>query len=82
VSQEKEKEIETGQGPTSSATQQDQGQTKRPMIQTGGACKKTKSHKIPPEYTITEDDADLMAQMVQDQTAEDFNKARCQRDGI
>jgi hypothetical protein len=30
----------------------------------GGAHKKTKVHKTPPEYTITEDDADLVAQMV------------------
>jgi hypothetical protein len=31
----------------------------------GGAYKKVKAHKTPPEYTIIEDDTDLMAQMVQ-----------------
>jgi hypothetical protein len=62
--QEEEKEIETAQGAISSATQQQQGQTKRPIIQTGGVHKKVKAHKIPPEYMITEDDVDLMAQMV------------------
>jgi len=30
----------------------------------GGARKKTKAHKMPLEYTITEDDVDLVAQMV------------------
>jgi hypothetical protein len=50
--QEQEKEVETAQGTTSSATQQEQGQTKRPIIHTGGACKKAKVHKTPPEYTI------------------------------
>jgi hypothetical protein len=29
---------------------------------------------------ITEDDADLVAQMVQDRTMEDFDEAQCQRD--
>jgi hypothetical protein len=40
-----------------------------------GVRKKTKVHKIPLEYMITEDNADLMAQMVQDQTMEDFDEA-------
>jgi hypothetical protein len=30
----------------------------------GGARKKSKAHKTPPEYTIMKDDTDLMAQMV------------------
>jgi hypothetical protein len=46
----------------------------------GGACKKTKAHKTPPEYTITEDETDLVAQMVQDRTTKDFDEAQCQRD--
>jgi hypothetical protein len=73
VSQEQKKEIETAHGTTSSATQQEQGQTKMPIIQTG---------VVPLEYMITEDDADLVAQMVQDQTAEDFDEAQRQRDRI
>jgi transcription initiation factor IIF auxiliary subunit len=82
VPQVQEKQTETTQGTTSSATQQEQGQTKRPVIQMGGVCKKSKVHRMPPEYTITEDDADLVAQMVQDHTVEDFDNAQCQRDRI
>jgi hypothetical protein len=37
---------------------------------------------MPPEYTITEDDADMVAQMVQDHTVEDFDNVECQRDKI
>jgi hypothetical protein len=37
---------------------------------------------MPPEYTITEDDADMVAQMVQDRTFEDFENVVCQRDRI
>jgi hypothetical protein len=48
----------------------------------GGAHKKSKAHKTPPEYTITEDDADLVAQMVQDRTTKDFDEAQHQRDRI
>jgi hypothetical protein len=51
-----------------------------PIIQIGSVCKKAKVHKTPLEYTIMEDDADLMAQMVQDRTTEDFDEARGQRD--
>jgi hypothetical protein len=39
----------------------------------GGARKKVKPHRTPPEYTIIEDDADLVAQMVRDLIVEDFN---------
>jgi len=46
----------------------------------GGERKKFKAHKMPPGYTITEDDTDLVAQMVQDQTTEDFDEDQCQRD--
>jgi hypothetical protein len=80
--QVQEKQTETTQGTTSSATQQEQGQTKRPVIQMGGACKKAKAHRMPPEYMITEDDADMVAQMVQDRTVEDFDNVECQRDRI
>jgi hypothetical protein len=82
VPQKHEKHIETTHGTTSSATQQEKGQTKRPIIQTGGARKKTKEHKMPLEYTIMEDDAVLVAQMVQDRTSEDFDNAQRQRDRI
>jgi hypothetical protein len=54
----------------------------RPVIQMGGARKKAKAHKTPPEYTITEDDADMVAQMIQDRTIEDFENVVRQRDRI
>jgi hypothetical protein len=41
-----------------------------------------KVHRTPPEYTITEDDAEMVAQMVQDRTFEDFENVVCQRDII
>jgi hypothetical protein len=80
--QVQEKQIETAQGTTSSVTQQEKGQTKRPVIQMGGARKKSKAHRTPPEYTITEDDADMVAQMVQDRIVEEFDNAQHQRDRI
>jgi hypothetical protein len=40
----------------------------------GGARKKSKAHKMPPEYMITEDDVDLIAQMVQDRTTRILTK--------
>jgi hypothetical protein len=46
--QVQQKQAETTQGTTSSATPQEQGQTKRPVIQMGGACKKVKAHKNAP----------------------------------
>jgi hypothetical protein len=48
----------------------------------GGAHKKVKAHQTPPEYTITEDDVDMVAQMIQDRIVEDFNNVALQRDKI
>jgi hypothetical protein len=48
----------------------------------GGAHKKAKAHRTPLEYTIMEDDAHLVAQMVQDHTRKDFDDAQCQKDRI
>jgi hypothetical protein len=48
----------------------------------GGARKKEKAHKTCPEYTITEDDADMVAQMVQDRIVDDFDNGGRQRDRI
>jgi hypothetical protein len=39
-------------------------------------------HKYPPENTITEDDADLVVEKVQDRVAEDFKEAKHQRGKI
>jgi uncharacterized coiled-coil DUF342 family protein len=41
-----------------------------------------KVHRTPPEYTITEDDAEMIAQMVQDRTSEDFENVVHHRDRI
>jgi hypothetical protein len=46
--QVQQKQAEAAQGTTSSATLQEQGQTKRLVIQTWGVRKKTKEHKTPP----------------------------------
>jgi hypothetical protein len=80
--QEQEKEVEIEEGTKSSATQQEQGQTKRFIIHTWGVRKKAKAHKMPPEYTITKEYVDLMVEMVQDQIAEEFEEAQHQRDRI
>jgi hypothetical protein len=47
-----------------------------------GAHKKPKAHKTPPEYTIMEYDADMVAQVIQDRIFEDFENVVCQRDRI
>jgi hypothetical protein len=44
-----------------------------------GSCKKAKAHKQFPEYTITEDDTDLMAEKVQEHAAEEFEDTQHQR---
>jgi hypothetical protein len=61
---------------------QETGPPKRPIIHTGGSCKKEKVHKQLPEYTIMEDDADLMAERVQDHATKDFEEAQHQRGKI
>jgi hypothetical protein len=52
------------------------------IIHIGGACKKDKVQKTPPEYTIIEDDADLMVKKFHEGEVEDFEDARDQRDRI
>jgi hypothetical protein len=41
-----------------------------------------KVHRMPPEYTITEDDVEMIAQMVQGCTFKDFENVVHQRDRI
>jgi hypothetical protein len=41
-----------------------------------------KAQRTPPDYMITEDDAEMIAQMVQDHTSEDFENVVCHRDRI
>jgi hypothetical protein len=43
---------------------QETGPPKQLIIHTGGSCKKAKAHKQIPEYTITEDDVDLVTRRV------------------
>jgi hypothetical protein len=51
-------------------------------MQTGGARKKTNSQRTPTEYMIKDDDGEMIAQMVQDYLAEDFDHAGHHRDRI
>jgi hypothetical protein len=48
----------------------------------GGAHKKMKEHGMCLEYMIMEDDAKMVAQVVQDHIFEDFENVACQRDII
>jgi hypothetical protein len=41
---------------------------KRIVLQTTGNAKKMKAHKEVPQLTLTEDDAELVAEKVQDRT--------------
>jgi hypothetical protein len=69
----------TTQETPSTTTPQETGPPKRPIIHTGGSRKKAKAHKKLPEYTITEDDTDLMEEKVQEHTTEEFEDAQHQR---
>jgi hypothetical protein len=48
---------------------------KTTTMQTEDTPKKMKAHRTPPEYTITDDDGEMISQMVQDYLAEDFDHA-------
>jgi hypothetical protein len=41
-----------------------------------------KAHRTPLEYTIMEDDGEMIAQLVQDHTSKDFENEENQRDII
>jgi hypothetical protein len=69
----------TTQETPSTTTPQETMQPKRPIIHTGGSCKKAKAHKKPPEYTITEDDVTSWPEKVQEHAAEEFEDAQHQR---
>jgi hypothetical protein len=78
---------EQGRGDTttqisSENTLQEAGPPKRPIIHTGGPRKKAKAHKQILEYTIIEDDVDLVADMLYDHAVEDFEEAKNQRGRI
>jgi hypothetical protein len=44
--------------------------------------KKTKTHRTPPEYTIMEDDVEMVARVVQDHTFKDFENVACKMNRI
>jgi hypothetical protein len=49
---------------TTNPITQKPGGTKRPAVQETSARKKSKAQRSPPEYTITEDDGEMVARMV------------------
>jgi hypothetical protein len=55
---------------------------KRTMLQEGGQRKNMKAHKDVPEFTITEDDAEMVEEKVQDHVAESWDDAEKQREEI
>jgi prophage DNA circulation protein len=55
---------------------------KRTVLQEWGQRKKMKAHKNVPELTITEDDADMVVEKVQDHVAESWDDTENQREEI
>jgi hypothetical protein len=53
-----------------------------PATQTRGMHKKMKAQRTPPEYMITKDDAEMIAQMVQYHTSEDSKNVVHHKDRI
>jgi NACalpha-BTF3-like transcription factor len=48
---------------------------KRTVLQIAGQCKKMKAHKEVPQFTLTEDDIELVAEKVQDHMVESWYDA-------
>jgi hypothetical protein len=61
---------------------QDLGGNKRLAEQAAGAHKKSKAQRVSPNLMITEDDGEMIARMVQDCPAKDFNHAAHHRDNL
>jgi hypothetical protein len=61
---------------------QEQGGTKRLVVQAVGVCKKSKAQRTSLDYTITEEDEEMIARMVQDCLAGDFDHAVHHRDSL
>jgi hypothetical protein len=70
------------QGNTPSLYPQELGLTKRLATHIGGVHKNMKAYRTPPEYTIMEYDEEMIAQMVQDCTSEDFENVVHHKDII
>jgi hypothetical protein len=79
---EQQQQAEPTQETEARSNPQTTGENKRPTTQMGGACKKSKAQRTPPEYTIMDDDGEMIAQMVQDCLSEDFDHAAHHRDRI
>jgi hypothetical protein len=52
------------------------------VLQIAGQCKKMKAHKEIPQLTLTEDDAELIAEKVQDRMEESWYDVEKQREEI
>jgi hypothetical protein len=61
---------------------QEPGGNKRPTEQTAGTHKKSKEQQASAELTITEDDGEMIARMVQDCLAEGFDHTAHHRDKL
>jgi hypothetical protein len=59
-----------------------QGEIRDQSTQAGGTRKKSKVQRASPDYTITEDDGEMITRMVQDFLAEDFDHATHHRDKL
>jgi hypothetical protein len=70
------------QGTTPSPNPQEPGLNKQPTTHMGGTHKKMKVQRTPPDYTIMEDDANMIDRRVQDCISEDFDNATHHRDII
>jgi hypothetical protein len=76
------KQAKGAQETTPNPITQEPGGNKRPTAQEGGACKKSKAQQASPNYTIMEDDGEMITRMVQDFLAEDFDHAAHHRDKL
>jgi DNA-binding protein YbaB len=79
---EQQKQSEVAQGTTKSTNPQEPSGNKRPSMHIGGVRKKMKVQITPPEYTIMDNDGEMIARMVQNCLAEYFDNVVHHRDRI
>jgi hypothetical protein len=82
LAKEQQQQVEPTQETEARPNPQEAGENKRPATQIGGTHKKSKAQRTPPEYTITDDDGEMIARMVQDCLSEDFDHVAHHRDRI
>ena len=80
--QVQQKQAEAAQGTAPSPNSKKPGGNKRPTMQIVGARKKSKAQRTPPDYTITYDDGEMIAQMVHDSLSKDFDHVAHHRNRI